>query len=309
MRKALWFSACALLIAGLGMGQALSRVTGKVTNTKGEGVPGVKISIIQKDSTQYSKEIVTAADGSFEVSFTDGTKVYQFQLAADGYLGLKEEVKPKIFASMEHNFTLKTRQEVEKQIQEEEMKKNPHLAFFEQGRQAYLAGDLAAARKAFEECLKAKPDFSKVNVFLADIDLKEGKLDDAIAKAEKSLTASNEEKVIGLRILVNAYMKKGKKDKAQEYQKQLEVLEPKSAEALYNKAVEFLNKKDDAGAKPLLEEAIGVNAEFPDAYYELGFIYLREGDMAKSKATFQTFLKLVPTGEKADTAKETIKWL
>ena len=309
MRKVLWIFACFSLLAGLGFGQALSRVTGKVMNTKGEGIPGVKINITQKDSTQYSKEIVSEADGSFEVSFTDGTKVYLFVLSVDGYLGFKEDVKPKIFASMEHNFTLKTREEVEKAQQAEEMKKNPHLAFFEQGRQAYLAGDMAAARQAFEECLKAKPDYTKVYVFLADIDLKEGKLDEAMAKAEKVLDASKEEKVIALRILVNANQKKGKKDKAQEYQKLLETLEPESAEALYNKAVEFLNKKDDAGAKPLLEKAVQVNPEFADSFYELGFIYLREGDMAKSKSTFESFLKLVPTGEKAETAKETIKWL
>ena len=31
--------------------------------------------------------------------------------------------------------------------------------------------------------------------------------------------------------------------------------------------------------------------------------------MIKSKAAFEAFLKMVPTGEKADTASETIKWL
>jgi len=309
MRKILWVSFCVLLAAGLGLGQALSRVTGKVTNTKGEGVAGVKISITQKDSAQFSKEITTDADGTYEVSFTDGTKVYVFTLSADGYIGFKEDVKPKIFASMEHDFTIKTREEVEKLLRAEEMKKNPHLALFEEGRQAYLAGNLVAARKAFDECLKAKPDFTKVNVFLADIDLKENKLDEAIARAEKTMGGPDEEKVIALRILINAYQQKGKKDKAMECQKQLEVLQPDSPESLYNKAVEFLNKKDDAGAKPLLEKAIEVDSEFSEAYYELGFIYLREGDMAKSKATFETFLKLSPTGEKAETAKETIKWL
>ena len=141
------------------------------------------------------------------------------------------------------------------------MKKNPHLAFFEQGRQAYLAGDLAAARKAFDECLKAKPDFSKVNVFLADIDLKEGKLDDAIAKAEGVLGGSTTKRWCGLRILINANQKKGKKDKVQEYQKATGVLQPESAEALYNKAVDLLNTKDDAGAKPLLEKAVEINPD------------------------------------------------
>lgn len=319
MKKFLWIAVGVLFLSGLGLGQALSRVYGAITDGQGKPVPDVKITITMKDQPTWKKEVAGDAKGNYEVSFTDGTKYYLFQLVKGDYLLVDGEdkvqpsntmeVKPKIFASMEKDFTLKTPKEMEEKIRQEQMKSNPHLAFFEQGRQAYLAGDLAAARKAFDECIKAKPEFTKVNVFLADIDLKEGKLDDAIAKAEKALASSDDEKIIALRILVNANQQKGKKDKAKEYQKQLEVLQPDSAEALFNRAVDLLNAKDDAGAKPLLEKAVEVNPEFPNSYYELGFIYLREGDMAKSKATFESFLKLVPSGEKAETAKETIKWL
>ncbi len=309
MRKVPWIVICVFLAAGPGFGQALSRVTGKIANTAGEGIAGAKISITMKDSSAYTKEVVSGETGVYEVSFTDGTKVYVFEISAEGYLGLKEEVKPKIFASIERDFSLKTRQEMEEQFRQEEMKKNPHLAFFEEGRQAFVAGDLAAARKAFEECLKVKPDYTKASVLLADIDLKENKVDAAIARAEKTLGASDEEAVVSLRILISAYSQKGKKDKVKEYQKRLELLEPDSPESLFNKAAELLNKKDDAGAKPLLEKAVEINPDFADAHFELGFIYLREEDYAKCKSTFETFLKLVPEGEKAEMAKETVKWL
>lgn len=309
MRKTLWIALFALLAAGLGWSQALSRVTGRVLSTGGEGIGGVKIAISQKDSSNYSKEIVSSDNGTYEVSFTDGTKVYVFELSADGYLGLKEEVKPKIFASMEHDFTLKTRAEVEEQMRQEEMKKNPHLASFEKGRQAYLAQDLKGARAAFEECVKVKPDYTRAILILADIDMQEGRLDDAIGRAEKSMGSSDEETAVALRILINAYMQKGKKDKVKEYQKRLEEIQPDSPESLYNKAAALLNQQDDAGAKPLLEKVIEINPDFADAYYELGFIYLRQEDYVKCKSTFETFLKLVPEGEKADMARETIKWL
>lgn len=309
MKKIIVLTVCAILMAGLCPGQALSRVFGKITDSQNQPVPNAKITITMKDQPTWVKEVAGDGKGDYEVSFTDGTKYYIFEVTAEGFLGFKEEVKPKIFSSIEHNFTLRTREEFEKQLQAEEMKKNPHLAFFEEGRKAYLAGDLAAARKAFEECIKVKPDYTKVSVFLADIDLKEGKIDEAIARAEKALTGLDEEKIIALRILINANQQKGKKDKATEYQKQLELLQPDSPEALYNQAVEFLNKQDDAQAKPLLEKAIEVDPDFADAHFQLGYLYYRLEDKAACKKAFEQYLKLVPEGKSADEAREMLKWL
>jgi Tfp pilus assembly protein PilF len=309
MKKILWSALGVVLAAGLCQAQALSRVQGTITDSQGQGVPAVKISITMKDQPTWKKEVSGDAKGNYEVSFTDGTKLYLFELTAEGFIPLKEEVKPKIFASLEHHFTMKTKKEAEELLRQQERSQNPHLVLFEEGRKAYLSGDMAAARKSLEECLKAKPDFTKASIFLADIDLKEGKADEAIARAEKALNGPDEEKAVALRILIAAYGQKGKKEKVAEYQTRLQTLQPDSPESLFNQAAELLNKKDDAGAKPLLEKAVEINPEFADAWYELGFIYLREGDMAKCKSTFETFLKLVPTGEKAETAKETIKWL
>lgn len=314
---------CALVmvfIAGFGFSQALSRVYGKVTDTNKQPLPDVKISIVMKDQATWKKEVVTDARGEYEVSFTDGTKLYLFQLSKGDYLLVNEEcrayasntdeVKPKILANLEKNFIMTSKAELEKKAREEQIKKNPYLKYFEDGRVALLAGNKAEARKQFEACLKEKPDYAKVVVILASLDEEDGKHDAAIEKAMKTLDAKDKEDMpTALKVLIRAYGAKGDKAKALEYQKLLDAAEPDSPESLFNKAAALLNNKDDAGAKPLLEKAVEMKSDFGDALYELGFIYLREGNTAKSKEMFEQFLKLVPSGEKAETAKETIKWL
>jgi|GEM_PF-1383976 len=307
-----------ILCAVTGFGQALSRVFGKVATPQGDPIPDVKITVTMQEQSSWKKEIATDAKGHYEVSFTDGTKMYVFQLVKEGYVQLNQdkapvasdEVKPTIFSSIEHNFIMASQKEMEAKLRELEIKKNPYIKYYEDGKAALLAGKKAEARKQFEACLKEKPDYIKVIVILASLDEEEGKHDAAIDKAQKALASPDKEDVpAALKVLIRAFKAKGDKAKVAEYQKQLDAAEPESPESLYNKAAILLNKKDDAGAKPLLEKAVELKSEFADALYELGFIYLREGNNAKCKETFEKFLKLVPTGEKADTAKETMKWL
>jgi predicted Zn-dependent protease len=103
------------------------------------------------------------------------------------------------------------------------------------------------------------------------MDREDGKWDDAINNAKKGLE-SDEDKAVALKVLVEAYNKKGDKDKAKEYQAQLDILEPDSPESLYNKAVPFINQRDDAQARPLLEKAIQIKPDFAEAWYGLGVI-------------------------------------
>jgi tetratricopeptide (TPR) repeat protein len=307
-----------ILCAVAGFGQALSRVFGKVATIKGEGIPDVKITVTMKEQGNWKREITTDAKGNFEIAFTDGTKIYVFQLVKEGYLQLNEdkvpvvsdEVKPKIFTSIAHDFAMATVKEMEGKLRELEAKKNPYIKYYEDGKAALLAGNKAEARKQFEACLKEKPDYIKVQVILASLDEEDGKHDAAIEKAEKAVKADDKEDLpAALKVLIRAYTAKKDKAKVAEYQKMLDSAEPDSPESLYNKAVTLLNKKDDAGAKPFLEKAVEMKSDFADALYELGFIYLREGNNAKCKEMMERFLKLVPTGEKAETAKETMKWL
>lgn len=288
--------------------QALSRVWGYVNDSSGKPLEGVKITVTCPEIGDYKKETKTDKKGFYDVAVTDGTKNYLFTLSKDGYAEFKENVKPKIMTSIQKDFTLKTKSEIEKEFYQKDLEENPHLKEFEEGRLALEKKDYKKAREHFENALKLKPDYFKALVVLSAIDEEEGKIDDAIQKAEKALI-SQEDAPTAMKVLISAYSKKGNKEKVAELQKKLIELEPESPESLFNKAAEFLNAKNDVEAKPLLEKAISINPNFANAYYELGFIYVREGNMEKAKEVFQEFLKLEPEGSKAETVKETLKWL
>jgi len=298
-----------LLFYCFGFSQALSRIWGYVYDSSGKPLEDVKIVVTCPEIGDYKKETKTNKKGMYEVSVTDGTKYYTFTLKKDGYQELKEEkVKPQIMTSIQKDFTLKTKAEIEKELYQRELQANPHIAEFEEGRKFLEKKDYKSARQHLEKALSIKPDYYKAMVVLAAIDDEEGKLDEAIQKAEKALVSS-EDASMALKVLISAYSKKGNKEKVAEYQKQLNEIAPESPEALFNKAAEFLNAKNDKEAKPLLEKAISLKPDFANAYYELGFIYVREGNMEKAKETFQEFLKLEPQGSRADIVKETLKWL
>jgi len=49
----------------------------------------------------------------------------------------------------------------------------------------------------------------------------------------------------------------------------LQVRQPSDPAVLFNEAAELLNKQDDAGARPLLEQALAANPDFAPALFEL----------------------------------------
>jgi Tfp pilus assembly protein PilF len=78
---------------------------------------------------------------------------------------------------------------------------------------------------------------------------------------------------------------------------------------MFNDAAAYLNKGDDAGAKPILEKILDSDPEYPDALFQLGMIHLRAGDNAKAKELLQKFLKVAPSHRDAPSATEMLKYL
>ena len=84
---------------------------------------------------------------------------------------------------------------------------------------------------------------------------------------------------------------------------------PDDPAALFNQAVEFLNKLDDERARPLLEKCLEADPDFAKGLFEYGMLLLRSGDMEGAKAKLQRLIEVAPDSENAATARETIKYL
>ena len=88
-----------------------------------------------------------------------------------------------------------------------------------------------------------------------------------------------------------------------------EELNPEDPTILYNSAAGFLNKLDDEGARPLLEQCLDADPDYPQCNFEYGMLLLRTGDMEGAKSRLEKYIEVAPNGPDVATAQETIKYL
>jgi tetratricopeptide (TPR) repeat protein len=76
-----------------------------------------------------------------------------------------------------------------------------------------------------------------------------------------------------------------------------------SASAYYNQGVILWNASKFPEAKAQFEQAVKLDPNNADARYMLAMAYVNGGDTAGAKPHFEAYLKLAPTGDKADMVK------
>ncbi|HUK12344.1 MAG TPA: tetratricopeptide repeat protein, partial [Thermoanaerobaculaceae bacterium] len=141
-----------------------------------------------------------------------------------------------------------------------------------------------------------------------DLDQKAGKNDEALTATEKCLAIKpNFPQCLALGM--NAAQ--GKKDKAlyEKYATAYKEANPSDPVVFFNEAVTYLNKGDDAKARPLLEKALEADPKYADAMFQLGMVLFRSGDTAKAKDLLQKFIEAAPNHKEAPTAKEMLKYM
>ena len=70
---------------------------------------------------------------------------------------------------------------------------------------------------------------------------------------------------------------------------------PKDARESYNKGMEAAAKGENQKAAELLDRAVTLHADFPQALTELGLQYMKLGQMAKAVQTYEALIKIKPT--------------
>jgi Flp pilus assembly protein TadD len=154
----------------------------------------------------------------------------------------------------------------------------------------------------------AKPDLFDARILLAEAAYEVGDMEGALAAARECLEADPESSEC-LAIASNSAGEVGDEVARAEYMARYQELNPDDPTVLFNEAAVFLNNLDDAGAKPLLEKCLSIDAEHPECNFEYGMLLLRLGDMEGAKKHLQKYLEVAPDGPLAATAEETIKYL
>jgi tetratricopeptide (TPR) repeat protein len=308
MKTARWMVIVLLLVPTLLMAQAQGRVKGTVTDTKGNAIPDVKIIITCPDISNFRKELVSDKKGTWATIIADATKKYMFRVEATGFQPIEQLIKPLIGAqTLEVPFKLTSVQELEKREQQQ-MMEQPGIKQLREGKELQSAGKTAEARKKFEEAVELKPDLYLAWFELAALELTAGKNTEALVDTEKCLAAAPTFAPC-LAVGVNASKAAGNKAAEEKYTAAYKLANPTDPTMFYNDAVAFLNKGDDAKAKPLLEQALAADPKYPDALFQLGMVYFRLGDTVKAKELLNKFIEGSPDHKEAPTAKEMLKYM
>jgi tetratricopeptide (TPR) repeat protein len=298
-----------LVVPSLLLAQAQGRVKGVVTDgSTGKPIVGAKIVITCPEIANFRKELVSDDKGGYATLIVDATRQYLFHVEAPGYQPIEQMNKPKIGGqTAEFNFPLRSVQELQVQAQKQALDQ-PGIKQAREGQELLEAGKTAEARAKFQEAVTLKPDLYVAWLGLGDIDQKAGRNSDALSAAEKCLAIKADFPQC-LALAMNATQGLGDKAAYAKYAERYKVANPSDPTLYYNDAVAFLNKGDDAKAKPLLEKALEADPKYPDALFQIGMVYFRMGDTAKAKETLQKFIELAPTHKEVPTAKEMLKYM
>jgi tetratricopeptide (TPR) repeat protein len=307
MRKTLLFTAILLCsFASHAFAATEARMSGTIIDsvTK-QPVPDATVTIDATEVKKVHQVAKAKKDGTFALFVLDGTIRYKFTVAAPGYATYEETAKLKLGDTTKRDYELiKAESAPAAAAAPSAPTSEPGHAEYNEGARLANSGDVAGAIAKFKESVAANPDLLAAWSALAKMQLRQKQYADAIAAAGHVLEVDDTDSDM-LAVLVQAYTATGDKAKAAEAQKKL----PANAASLFNDAAHFINSNNDASAEPLLKQAIAIDANFAQAFYELGMIYARGSKNAEAKQNLEMYLKLAPDGKDAAAAKEMLGYL
>ena len=297
-----------LTIAGVVQAGVQAKVGGIVTDSAGNPLGGVVITVTSPDVSTFEKVIKTSKNGKYKTIILDATRRYTMVFEADGYQPHTENFKVGVGTTDNvYDITLMSLKEAAAKGKVD-LLQQPGYKEFEEGKALYRAGDMAGARAKFQEAVAAKPDLTPALVGLADLTYEAGDSEAALAIAKQCLEQDSES-VACLAVAANASADLGDEAGRVEYMARYQEVNPDDPTVLYNDAAAKLNAMDDEGARPLLEKCLEADPDFPQCNFEYGMMLLRTGDLEGAKTHLQKYLEVAPGGPDAGTAEETLKYL
>ena len=298
------------LVAAAGVVQASpqARIGGTVSGPDGKPVAGAVITITTSEAPAYKKVIETDDQGKFKALILDATMNYVMHVEAAGCTPHDEPFKVAV-GTTDNDFpiTMSTQAQAAAATQAR-MLEQPGYKELVEGRKLLTGGDKAGARAKFEAAVVALPDLLPGWIALVQLAYDGGETAHALELADKCLSLDDEAAQC-LAIAANAAKDLGKTAEADAYRARFQTLNPDDPTTLFNQAVELLNKLDDAGARPLLEQCLEVDPDFPNCLFQYGMILLRTGDMAGAKKHLERYLVVSPNGDDAAVVADTVKYL
>lgn len=310
-RGAIRIAAAALFVLAFAVAASAQtgQIRGKVVDAKGEPVANAVVKIDFKGNITRSISTKTDKRGSFiQVGLASGP--YEITVSKDSLSTMKND-RVSVGNTTELEFVLAADAAPTATAEDARLADARRKALQDQ----YVAAiGLVDAGKydegivALNAVITETGGCSVCQVRIGDAQWKKG--DEAAAEASyKAAIASDPNVADAYAQLANLYNKQKKFDEAAEMSKKANELTGGgtagggNASVIFNQGIIFWNQSKVAEAKAQFEQAVKIDPALADAHYWLGMARINEGDMPGSKAAFEQYLKLAPTGQHAETAK------
>ncbi len=305
------FSALAILLLAAATTQAgiQGRVSGKVTDSAGNPLEGVTVTLTTLQMKSFKLTTRTDKQGQYGLLVNDATMKYQMKFEKEGYAPLETEKK---FSTVEITVV----DEKLLKASEAPVAKGaapaaaPAPSANDQATIAYNAGvdllnsgDKAGAETKFKDAVAKNPDLPQAWQVLTTLAFQKSDWAHVLEYGQKATDLDPSESNT-YAMMAEAAQKSGDKKAAAEWRKKYEDANPDSPEILYNKGIEAYNKKKLKDAEVLLTKAVDAKPDFALAHFWLGMTSFTLNKKAESRQHLQKYLELEPNGSEAATAKE-----
>lgn len=307
------FALSALLGLGLAaaiLASAQARLTAKVTDSAGNPIEGVTVTVTTKSISTFKLVLKTDKRGVYATIVNDATMSYHLKFEKEGYVPFEGDKKIPIGDTGGLDARLMKVSEAQAAQAAAAPPSTSELAAstYNEGVDLMNAGNVAGAEAKFLQASKKNADMPAVWKALTVI---------AFDKKDWAKTIEYGQKATDLdpsltslySMMAEAAKQMGNAKGAAEYLAKFAEANPDTAETLYNRGVEAYNHNKMKEAAEALDKAITAKPDYALAHFWLGMASINLKKNAAAKEHFQKYLELAPKGEEADTAKEMLSVL
>ena len=165
---------------------------------------------------------------------------------------------------------------------------NPSL-YYQLGGRYEKAGRYKDAMNLYRTALAKGIQSGRLHSRIADLSLRAGKKDEAIAEYEKA-AQFNPSDLDSQVNLATAYLERGRAGDAERVFKWILATDPDHAAAENGLGLIAIERRDSAAARGYFERAVQLDPDMLEAQLNLGLIYEMAGDRARARSCFKAFL-------------------
>lgn len=298
-------------LAAVMLGGAEARLTGKVTDSTGNPIEGVTVTVTTKNIGTFKLVLKTDAKGKYASIIADATIPYHLKFEKEGYVPFEGEKK--IPVGDTGGLDAKLLKVSEAKAAAPAAAPPPSsgdvaVGAYNEGVDLLNAGKKDAAEKKFLEAVQKNPDLPAAWRALTVVAYERKDWAHTLEYGEKA-TELDPSLTNLYAMMAQAARQSGNKKAADEWQARFAESAPETPETLYNKGVEAYNQNKMREAESSLSKALEVKPDLALAHFWLGMAQINLKKNADAKAHFQKYLELDPKGSEADSAKEMLSVL